>query len=65
MTIKIPEFCEFTSKPSDVAFCEILNNEGSAPREVGAWMLIKKSGETLGTIGGGQLEFQFMEHLKK
>jgi len=64
LTINIPDFCEFTLNPSDVSFCEILKNEGSAPREIGAWMLVKRSGQTLGTIGGGQLEFKLMEQLK-
>ncbi|HLO93459.1 MAG TPA: XdhC family protein, partial [Burkholderiaceae bacterium] len=33
--------------------------EGSGPREVGAWMAVSASG-LLGTIGGGQLEFEAM-----
>ena len=32
---------------------------GSVPREVGAWMAVFAQGE-LGTIGGGQLEWQAM-----
>ncbi|MBT0569099.1 xanthine dehydrogenase accessory protein XdhC [Curvibacter sp. CHRR-16] len=31
---------------------------GSAPREVGAWMAVLPSTQMLGTIGGGQLEWQ-------
>ena len=31
--------------------------QGSGPREVGAWMAVTCSGSLIGTIGGGQLEF--------
>lgn len=33
---------------------------GSTPREAGAWMLVTR-GATLGTIGGGQLEFMAID----
>ena len=32
--------------------------EGSAPREEGAWMLVRADGRFTGTIGGGALEWQ-------
>ena len=35
--------------------------EGSSPREVGAWMLVF-AGEVMGTVGGGNLEFQAIAH---
>ena len=31
--------------------------QGSGPREVGAWMAVTCAGQLIGTIGGGQLEF--------
>lgn len=31
--------------------------QGSGPREVGAWMAVGAQGQLIGTIGGGQLEF--------
>lgn len=36
---------------------------GSTPREAGAWMLVGGTG-TLGTIGGGQMEFRAIERAK-
>ena len=46
----------FLAGASDVALIEITTARGSTPREAGAWMLVSP-GATLGTIGGGQLEF--------
>ena len=37
--------------------------EGSSPREVGAWMLVFAD-EVLGTVGGGNLEFQAIAHAR-
>ncbi len=41
----------------DGIFITIDSFEGSSPREVGAWMLVLAD-EVLGTVGGGNLEFQ-------
>lgn len=38
--------------------CTITKKTGSAPRGVGAWMLVFADGSTQGTIGGGAVEFQ-------
>lgn len=38
--------------------CTITRKTGSAPRGVGAWMLVRPDGSTDGTIGGGAVEFQ-------
>ena len=35
--------------------------EGSGPREVGAWMAVFAEGQ-VGTVGGGQLEWQMLAH---
>jgi xanthine dehydrogenase accessory factor len=35
----------------------VASTQGSAPREAGAWMAVFAGGATLGTIGGGHLEF--------
>ena len=40
-----------------VVVVTVASIRGSAPREVGAKMIVTAS-ETVGTIGGGQLEFQ-------
>jgi len=36
----------------------IVKKSGSAPRGAGAWMLVRPDGTTLGTIGGGAVEYQ-------
>ena len=38
--------------------CTIVKKSGSAPRGVGAWMLVKPEGACAGTIGGGAVEHQ-------
>jgi xanthine dehydrogenase accessory factor len=45
----------------DAVFITIDRFEGSSPREVGAWMLVLAD-EVLGTVGGGNLEFQAIAH---
>lgn len=35
----------------------VLSTEGSVPRTTGAAMLVRADGSTLGTVGGGQIEF--------
>lgn len=37
--------------------------EGSVPREAGAWMLVTAR-DVVGTIGGGQLEWQVIQHAR-
>lgn len=39
-----------------VALCTVIEKRGSGPREIGAKMLVEDGGETLGTIGGGNME---------
>jgi len=38
--------------------------QGSAPREAGAWMMVF-SGDVVGTIGGGHLEFQAIDEARR
>lgn len=38
--------------------CTILKKTGSAPRGPGAWMLVCPDGHTVGTVGGGAVEYQ-------
>jgi xanthine dehydrogenase accessory factor len=45
----------------DAVFITVDSFEGSSPREVGAWMLVFAN-EVLGTVGGGNLEFQAIAH---
>ena len=38
--------------------CAIVASHGSTPRGAGARMLVLEDGRTLGTIGGGAVEYQ-------
>ncbi len=44
-------------KGERVVLCTILASSGSAPRGAGARMAVFKDGTTMGTVGGGQVEF--------
>ena len=38
--------------------CTIVKKSGSAPRGVGTWMLVRRDGTCLGSVGGGAVEYQ-------
>lgn len=42
----------------DLVLCSIIASSGSTPRGSGAKMLVFKDGSTLGTIGGGAIEYE-------
>jgi xanthine dehydrogenase accessory factor len=46
-----------------ICMATIIRREGSAPREVGAKMVISSDGKTAGSIGGGGAEKQILEHM--
>ena len=53
----IDELSDLTAAGERVVLVTVAGIRGSAPREVGAKMVVTAS-ETFGTIGGGQLEYQ-------
>ena len=53
----IDELSDLTAGGERVVIVTVAGIRGSAPREVGAKMIVTEN-ETLGTIGGGQLEYQ-------
>ena len=53
----IEELSDLTAANEAVVLVTVASVRGSAPREVGAKMIVTKS-ESIGTIGGGQLEYQ-------
>jgi xanthine dehydrogenase accessory factor len=53
----IDELSDLTAAGERVVLVTVAGIRGSAPREVGAKMIVSTR-ETFGTIGGGQLEFQ-------
>ena len=65
MILTIEELQKFLKDNKDVAYCKILKNLGSSPREKGAWMLISKQGKIFGTIGGGQLEYNLIQSVMR
>ncbi len=57
MTSWVRQAIDLRSAGEDVALVTVARVRGSAPREIGARMLVTAR-ETIGTIGGGQLEYQ-------
>jgi xanthine dehydrogenase accessory factor len=53
----ITELSDLTAAGERVVLVTVAGIRGSAPREVGAKMIVTED-ETIGTIGGGQLEYQ-------
>lgn len=47
------EVSRLISRGEELALAKVVATRGSTPREVGAQMLIRRSGEMMGTIGGG------------
>jgi xanthine dehydrogenase accessory factor len=47
------EIAEFIASGETVATATVVRTQGSTPREVGAKMVVRPSGEMVGTIGGG------------
>jgi xanthine dehydrogenase accessory factor len=54
----------FAENHDRVMLVEVIDVRGSAPREAGAFMLVAEDAE-YGTIGGGQLEFQMIQHARR
>jgi xanthine dehydrogenase accessory factor len=57
MSSSLDALTRFLAASREAALVEIVEVKGSAPREAGAYMLVSADA-LLGTIGGGQLEFQ-------
>jgi xanthine dehydrogenase accessory factor len=53
----VDELADLMAAGESVVVVTVANIRGSAPREVGAKMIVTET-ETVGTIGGGQLEYQ-------
>ncbi len=43
----------------------VASTQGSVPREAGAWMAVFSDGATVGTVGGGHLEFEAMTQARR
>jgi xanthine dehydrogenase accessory factor len=53
----ISELCDLSAAGEAAVLVTVAGIRGSAPREIGAKMIVTNT-ETIGTIGGGQLEYQ-------
>lgn len=52
----------FLEHGEDVVLATVVSNTGSTPRTIGAKMLIRRSGEIVGTIGGGLVEYHVLQY---
>ena len=53
----IADLCDLSAAGDPAVLVTVAGIRGSAPREIGAKMIVTRH-ETIGTIGGGQLEYQ-------
>lgn len=53
---------EIQKENRDASLCTIVNTKGSTPRKVGAKMIVYDDKKIYGTIGGGELEKNVIEH---
>ena len=51
------EIVDLCNQGKAIALATVVESEGSTPGKAGAKMIVKKDGTTIGTIGGGQVEF--------
>ena len=64
MTGELEQFDNYFRKHSSISLVEVTASQGSTPREAGTWMLVSES-HSLGTIGGGQLEYMAIDQARK
>ncbi len=55
------QLADFVGRHEAAALITVHEVKGSAPREVGARMVVRPDGAFHGTIGGGQLEFRMLD----
>ncbi|MGO4525561.1 xanthine dehydrogenase accessory protein XdhC [Microvirga sp. 2MCAF35] len=55
------QLTDFVARHGSAALITVHDVKGSAPREVGARMVVRPDGAFHGTIGGGQLEFRMLD----
>ncbi|WP_196257980.1 xanthine dehydrogenase accessory protein XdhC [Pelagibacterium limicola] len=64
MSVTAQRLRDFLEGAGDAVLVEVVEALGSTPREAGAWMVVSAH-DTLGTIGGGQLEFLCIERARE
>ncbi|MCX8184764.1 MAG: XdhC family protein [Sulfolobales archaeon] len=63
--VLISAILDYLKNGMRVALCEIVNKEGSAPRDVGAKMVVGEDGRRVGTVGGGLFEAELISDAVK
>ena len=56
---------EIRSTRKKAVLCIVVQARGSTPRKEGAKLLVTEDGEFIGTVGGGNLEYQVIERAKE
>lgn len=56
---------ELLKNGADFALCVVVGRSGSTPREVGASMLVAAGGRSVGTVGGGALEYDTLRRARE
>ncbi|MCE5221359.1 MAG: XdhC family protein [Clostridium sp.] len=56
------ERLELLKSSESFVLASIFDSQGSAPRTIGARMIIRKDGSILGTVGGGKVEALVIQH---
>lgn len=56
---------EYLDDKEDLELVEIIKSEGATPRSTGAFMFVDKNGESFGTVGGGNVEYQATLYAKE
>lgn len=58
--VLVSAILEYLRKGMKVALCEVVYKEGSAPRDVGAKIVVGEDGRSVGTVGGGTFEAELV-----
>ncbi|MDP8919456.1 MAG: xanthine dehydrogenase accessory protein XdhC [Pseudomonadota bacterium] len=59
------QLADFVARHGRAALITVHDVKGSAPREIGARMVVRPDGAFHGTIGGGQLEFRMLDSARE
>lgn len=64
MNMFFAELLQMMERRQDAVLAVIAARQGSAPRGTGAWMLVGGAGRAAGSIGGGAVELDAVNHAK-
>ncbi len=61
----IAELGKITDLRRKAAICTVISAKGSTPRKAGSKMIVYDDGKVVGSVGGGELEFQIVKQALK